>query len=143
MSATLTTSPVNTAAPTNRTAVRSIWTATAVAGIAAAIATTLVAAVARAAGVALDVGGEQIPLLGFAQLTLVGALIGGVLATVLHTRVRRPRHTFVVTTTVLTALSLVPDVIVDSGVASKLVLVLTHLVAAAIIVPAQAARTAR
>jgi peptidoglycan/LPS O-acetylase OafA/YrhL len=150
MSATLTSSPTTTdtitssaATARSRTGVRSIWKATGVSGIAAAIAVTIIAAVARAAGARLDVGGEEIPLLGFAQLTLAGAVIGGVLATVLHKRARRPQRTFVVTTVVLTALSIVPDVAIDSGVASKLVLALTHVAAAAIIVPALAARVAR
>jgi hypothetical protein len=36
----------------------------------------------------------------------------------------------------LTALSLVPDVILDAGVATKATLILSHLVAAAIVIPA-------
>jgi hypothetical protein len=77
-------------------------------------------------------------LLGFAQLTLIGAVIGTVLAFALAKWAARPRRTFVVTTVTLTALSLVPDVTVDASTASKLVLMLTHLVAAAIVVPALA-----
>ena len=127
----------------DRASVRSIWKATGLYGAIAAVATTIVALAARASGIALDVEGEQIPLLGFAQLTLAGAVIGGVIATVLHKRARHPQRTFVVTTVVLTALSIVPDVAIDSGVASKLVLAFTHVVAAVLIVPALAARTAR
>ena len=151
MSATLTSSPVTTtdtitaaAAPAKRrSAVRSIWKATGVSGVVAAFAVTIVAAVARAAGVALDVDGEQIPLLGFAQLTLVGAAIGGVIATVLHKRARRPQRTFVVTTVALTAVSIVPDFTMPIGTASSVVLALTHVLAAAIVIPALAARVAR
>jgi peptidoglycan/LPS O-acetylase OafA/YrhL len=134
---------ISDAPATGHSSVRSIWKATGVSGAIAAVATTIVALAARASGIALDVDGEQIPLLGFAQLTLAGAVVGGVIATVLHKRARHPRRTFVVTTVVLTALSVVPDVAIDSGVASKLVLAFTHVVAAAIIVPAVAARTAR
>ena len=43
---------------------------------------------------------------------------------------------------VLTALSLVPDVLVDAAVATQLLLMLTHLVAAAIVIPAVARRLA-
>lgn len=120
--------------------IRPIWTAAGVAGLIAAAATTLVAAAARAVDIALDVDGEPIPLLGFAQLTLVGALIGAVLATVLRKRATAPRRTFVVTTVVLTALSIVPDVLIEASAASKLVLAFTHVLAAAIIIPPVAAR---
>jgi hypothetical protein len=127
----------------SRSTVRSIWKATGACGVIAAAATTIVAIVARATGIALDVDGERIPLLGFAQLTLAGAVVGGVLATVLHKRARRPQRTFVVTTVVLTALSVVPDFTMAIGAASSVVLAGTHVLAAAIIVPALAARTAR
>jgi hypothetical protein len=43
---------------------------------------------------------------------------------------------------ILTALSIVPDVLVDASVAAKFVLAATHVIAAAIIVPALAARLA-
>jgi hypothetical protein len=43
-------------------------------------------------------------------------------------------------TVALTALSIVPDVIADATVGTKFVLALTHVVAAAIIVPALACR---
>jgi hypothetical protein len=111
-------------------------------GAVAAVATVVVAAVAKAAGVSLEVGGEAIPLLGFAQLTLVGALLGVAIAR-LSGRARHPRQAFVVVTTVLTALSLVPDVTADATTATKLVLMLTHVVAAAIVVPVLARRVAR
>jgi peptidoglycan/LPS O-acetylase OafA/YrhL len=73
-------------------------------------------------------------------LTAVFSLIGVVLAAVLSRTARRPRSTFVRTTVVLTVLSLVPDVIVDAAPATKALLMLTHLVAAAIVVPAVARR---
>ncbi|WP_345483249.1 DUF6069 family protein, partial [Actinopolymorpha pittospori] len=53
---------------------------------------------------------------------------------------RHPRRTFLRTTVVLTALSLVPDAIADANSATKALLMLTHLVAAAIVVPAIARR---
>jgi peptidoglycan/LPS O-acetylase OafA/YrhL len=141
MSTTFSPTSTVTQAQAVETAARpTFWKAGVVSGIAAAVATTLIAVAARAADVSLAVDGEKIPLLGFAQLTLVGALIGTVMARVMSRRARQPRRTFVVTTVVLTALSLVPDVTVDAPTSSKLVLMLTHVVAAAIVVPALANR---
>ena len=73
-------------------------------------------------------------------MTLVATVIGIVIARVLSTRARHPVHSFVVTTAALTAVSLVPDVLVDATTASRLVLGLTHLVAAAIVIPTLAKR---
>jgi hypothetical protein len=114
----------------------------AVAGVAAAASTVAVAAAADAIGVPIEIGGESIPLLGFAQLTLVATLIGVVMAGRMARRADHPRHTFVVTTLVLTVLSLVPDVLADATTATKLTLILTHVVAAAIVIPALASRLA-
>jgi uncharacterized protein DUF6069 len=104
----------------------------------ASVATTVVAALGAAAGISLDIGGEVIPALGFAELTAFFSLVGLVLAAVLSRVARRPRSTFVRTTVVLTVLSLVPDVIVDAAPATKALLMLTHVVAAAIVIPAVA-----
>ena len=103
-------------------------------------ATMVVAAAGHAAGISLDVGGAPIPVSGFATLTAFFSLIGLVLAVVLARMARHPRRTFVRTTVVLTVLSLVPDVIVDAAPATKALLMLTHLVAAAIVIPAVARR---
>ncbi len=99
-----------------------------------------VAAAGQAAGISLDVGGAPIPVPGFATLTAFFSVIGLVLAVVLARLARHPRSTFVRTTVVLTVLSLVPDVIVDAAPATKALLMLTHLVAAAIVIPAVARR---
>jgi peptidoglycan/LPS O-acetylase OafA/YrhL len=117
-----------------------IWKTAAVAGVTAAVATSAVAGVASAAGVSLAVGGQAIPVPGFAQLTLVGALIGAILAVVLSHRASRPRRTFVATTVVLTALSVIPDLTADAAGGTRLLLALTHVVAAAIVIPALASR---
>jgi Family of unknown function (DUF6069) len=113
-----------------------IWKPGVVAGLVAAAATTLVAAVASAADVPLEIAGEKIPLMGFTQFTFVGALLGIALAKLFVRRVANPHRTFLRTTIVLTALSLVPDLAIDATPATKAVLALTHLVAASIIVPA-------
>lgn len=113
-----------------------------VATVAASAATMIVAAAGRAAGVGLDVSGAPIPVSGFGVLTAVFSVVGVVLAALLSRFVRRPRRAFVRTTVVLTILSLVPDVIADASTATRALLMLTHLVAAAIVIPAVARRLA-
>jgi hypothetical protein len=116
---------------------------TGVAAIAlASAATTAVAAAGNAAGVSLDAGGAPIPVSGFAILTAGFSLVGLVIAVVLAFRARHPRRTFVRTTVALTVLSFVPDVLLDAGIATKALLILTHVVAAAIVIPAIARRLA-
>ncbi|MGP3916527.1 DUF6069 family protein [Nonomuraea sp. 10N515B] len=102
----------------------------------AGAATAAVAAVGEFAGISLVVGGMSIPVFGFAVLTVVFSVVGLVLART----VRRPRTVFVRTTVVLTVLSLVPDVLVDASAATRVLLMLAHVVAAAIVVPAIARR---
>ncbi|GAA1660302.1 DUF6069 family protein [Catellatospora bangladeshensis] len=112
----------------------------AVAIVVASAATVAVAAAGNAAGISLDVSGQPIPVLGFGVLTALFSLVGLILAAVLFRWARHPRRVFVRTTVVLTVLSLVPDVIADAGAATKALLMLTHLVAAAIVIPAVARR---
>ncbi|MFG2004854.1 DUF6069 family protein [Spirillospora sp. NPDC048911] len=111
-----------------------------IAAAVAAAATATVAAAGDFAGISLAVGGKPIPPSGFALLTAVFSVVGLALALVLARWVRRPRVVFVRTTIVLTALSLVPDVVADADAATKLLLMLTHLVAAAIVIPVVARR---
>ena len=105
-------------------------------------ATVLVAAAGQAAGISLEVGGAPIPLAGFAGMTVICSIIGLVLAAVLARVARHPRTAFVRTTVVLTVVSLVPDLLAQAGPATKMLLMLTHLVAAAIVIPAVARRLA-
>jgi len=112
-------------------------------GAVAAVATTAAAAVADGAGVPVAVDGETIPLLGFAQLTLIGAVLGGFLAAALNRYGAQPQRTFVRAAVVLTVLSCVPSVALPPDTATKVVLVATHLLAAAIIVPVLARQTGR
>jgi hypothetical protein len=125
---------------TTRTGIGALAMTGVVAAAAASAATMIVAAAGHAAGISLDVSGAPIPVLGFGTLTAVFSLVGLVLAAVLSRTVRHPRRAFVRTTVVLTVLSLVPDVIADAGPATKALLMLTHLVAAAIVIPAVARR---
>jgi len=138
--ATTTTSTTTSETPARTGRARAFWAAGLVSGAVAGVATTVVAAVARAADVPLAIDGEPIPLLGFAQLTMMGAVIGTVLAVSFAKWARHPQRTFVVTTVALTALSLVPDVLADATTGSKLVLMFTHVLAAAIVVPTLAKR---
>lgn len=138
--ATTTNTSTVTEAPARTTGARALWVAGFISGAVAAVATTVVAAAARAADVPLAIDGEQIPLLGFAQLTMACAVIGTVMAVSFAKWARRPQRTFVVTTVALTAVSFVPDLLADATTGSKLVLMLTHLVAAAIVVPTLAKR---
>jgi hypothetical protein len=113
---------------------RLTWRAGLATGAVAAVVTTVVAVAMRAAGVPLEVGGEPIPAAGFGQMVLLGALIGIPMAR------RLSRTTFYRAAVVLTALSCVPSIALGTGVASQAGLVVTHLVAAAIIVPRFAPR---
>ena len=106
----------------------------------AAVTTTTLAAAGRAAGVSLDMAGEPIPALGFGVLTLASGLAGVLLALALARWSRQPRRAFVTATVLLTVLSLVPDALADVEGSTRALLMTTHLVAAAIIVPALARR---
>jgi hypothetical protein len=107
---------------------------------AASAATMAVAAAGNTAGISLDVQGAPIPITGFGVLTALFSLVGLALAAVLSRTAAHPQRTFIRTTVVLTALSLIPDVIADATPATKALLMLTHLVAAAIVIPAIARR---
>jgi peptidoglycan/LPS O-acetylase OafA/YrhL len=137
MSLTTTTAPTVTAQRYETTSSPgSLRRTTVVAGLFAAAVTTGVAAAVHAAGVSYDVEGEMIPLAGFAQMTFLGAVIGGVMLAVLNRRSGSPRRHFLQAAVALTALSCVPSVVWPDDVASKLTLVALHVLAAAIVVPA-------
>jgi peptidoglycan/LPS O-acetylase OafA/YrhL len=102
----------------------------ALAGALAAVCTTVVAAIARAADVSLDIDATAIPIPAFAWWTIIGAAVGVVLA-----RVLRERRRFVVVTTVATGLSLIPAIAAPDDTATRAVLAGAHLLAAAIIIP--------
>lgn len=140
MSAT-TTSVATTAATTSSVpSVASLLRDGAAATVVAAIATTAIAAAGPAVGIAVEIAGAPIPASGFATLTVGFSVIGLVIALGLRRFARQPRTTWIRTTVALTVLSLVPDVLVDASVATKLLLMATHVVAAAIVIPAVARR---
>ncbi|TCK21810.1 DUF6069 family protein [Pseudonocardia endophytica] len=108
--------------------------------VAAAAATAVVAAAGHAAGISLDMSGAPIPVSGFAVLTGIFSVVGLLIALVLRRFAGSPRTAWIRTTVVLTALSLVPDVLADAATSTKALLMVTHLVAAAIVIPAVARR---
>jgi hypothetical protein len=103
-------------------------------GVLAGAATTAGAVSLRAAGVLLAVHGK-IPLAGFAEITFIAAVIGGVLLALVIRRSSAPRQRFSQIATGLTAISCVAPAAFADTTASKIALVALHLVAAAIIVP--------
>jgi Family of unknown function (DUF6069) len=139
MSVTTTAAAQNTTTMT-AVSVRSLIGGGLAATAAAAVATAAVAGVGQVAGISLDVSGAPIPVVGFSSLTGIFSVVGLVLALVLRRLASRPRVAFVRTTVALTVLSLVPDVLADAASTTKMLLMLTHLVAAAIVIPTIARR---
>ena len=108
-------------------------------GAATAAGITAFAAVVHAADVPLAIDGKMIPLMGFTQLTFVGAVLGGLLAALFNRR-GWSRSRYVATTIVLTVASCIPSVTLPPDTATKLSLVIAHLLAAGAIVPVLARR---
>jgi hypothetical protein len=105
--------------------------------LAAMVATTLAAALARAADVDFEIpdGGETIPLSGFAVVTGFFSVVGVVLAAALLRWSTRPAERFVQTTVALTAISLIPPLLSEADTATTIALLGLHLVAAAVVIP--------
>lgn len=121
---------------TGTTARTSLWLPGIGYAVAGAAAATATAAVAHAVGASLTMQGEEVPLLGFTNLAFAFSLVGVVIGAGLRRWSSRPRALFVRTAIVLTALSLVPDLIVpDTSVGTRIALMATHLVTAAVVVP--------
>jgi amino acid transporter len=138
--------PAHTSPITTRQSTRPqpVWKQGVMAALAASVATSVLAALASAAGVSFaDSTGASIPIAGFAELTLVFSLIGVGIAAVMARRARHPRRTFVRTAIALTALSFVPDLTFGFDPASAATLIALHTVAATMVVPTLASRLAR
>ena len=129
------TATANAGSPTS-----SLRRTTIIVAAAGAIATTLVAAVMRAAGIHLAAGG-RIPLAAFAQFTFLGAVLGGLLVAVLNRRSTVPRRRFIQIAVTFTAVSFLAPGLGGDEIASKIGLVAIHLVAATIVVPVLARQT--
>lgn len=135
MSTTLAPSPTASTAPPSTRRRHPLVRTTVAVGVLAAAGTTAVAAALHAAGASFAMPDGTIPLAGFAQMTFLGAVLGGIIVAVLNRRSTDPHRRFLQTAVVLTALSCVPSVAFPSAAGTKVALVVTHLVAAAIIVP--------
>jgi hypothetical protein len=129
-----------TSTPAATPTVGSLLLAGSAATVTAAVATTLTAAAGEAVGISTAVSGTPIPAYGFAVLTAIFSVLGLVIAVALRRFARRPRTAWLRTTVALTVLSFVPDVLADAAVATKILLMLTHVVAAAIVITAVARR---
>ncbi|MGW0911727.1 DUF6069 family protein [Streptomyces sp. NPDC002784] len=126
---------------------RPVWLVGIVATVAGAVVTEAFALGARAAGVPMDAAGPgaaeaaEIPVGGFAGGVLFWSVAGIVLAVALARWARRPARVFTVTTVALTALSLVgPAVAPHTATSTQIVLAVSHVVAAAVIIPLLARR---
>ncbi|WP_418057788.1 DUF6069 family protein [Pimelobacter simplex] len=108
-----------------------------VAVVAAAALTTTAAALARAAGVGLEVpdGGETIPLAGIAVVTAFCSAVGVALAAALGRWSAQPTRWFVRVTLGLTAISLAPPFLVDASAGTSVALAGLHVLAAAVVIP--------
>lgn len=120
--------------PATTTPGRVTWKRGLATGAVAAVAATAIAGAFQAAGHPLSVTDGAIPPLAFAQMVLLATVVGIVIAR--HTG----RTTFVRVAVALTVLSCGPDVALGDGPLSTAGLILTHVVAAAIIVPRLARR---
>ena len=127
-----------------------VWLVSITAVVVGALVTGVYEFFARAVGVpfngALPGTGMEpaaIPATGLAWAVAELGLIGIIIAVCLNRFARRPRSTWNRTAWTLTALSIVPSLIaVTDSYATNIMLVISHLVAAAVIVPAIAARLA-
>jgi hypothetical protein len=136
MTTTITTAPTNTSETR-----KPLWAAGGGYAVAGAAAAVVVAAVARAAGVSLEIAGEEVLLGGFAVLAFGFSMAGVVLAAGLRRWAKHPQRTFVRTTIALVVLSFGPDLLTaDIDVATRITLMLTHLAAAAVVIPGVARR---
>lgn len=115
------------------------WQVALIVGLLGGIAATVVGAI----GVALDVpmevqqpgGLAAVPLAAYVPATLVATAVGAVLAAQLARRVARPRQTWITVAWVLTVLSCVQPFVAAPDTATAVVLALSHLAAAAIVIP--------
>ncbi|WAU83275.1 DUF6069 family protein [Streptomyces sp. Qhu-G9] len=136
--------------PTRFLATRPVWQVGALTVAAGALVTEGFALIARGAGVPMEAAGPgdteaaAIPVGGFAGGVVFWSIVGIVLAVALARWAGRPARTFVVTTVALTVLSLAgPAVAPHTALSTQVVLAVSHVVAAAVIIPPLARRLSR
>lgn len=139
-STTATASRHHTPAPGHRSLARTGALAT----LLATAAITAVTALSKTQGVDFAIGenGDVIPTAGVSIATAALCALGVVLAAALRRWSTQPSTTFVRATLTLTAVSLVPPLISGGDAATVSTLILLHLLAAAVVIPALA-RTLR
>ena len=137
-----------TTVPTTRAAraidtIRPLWLVGLVAGLLGSAAAIVVALAAKALDVPMLVAESdtadtmQVPASGYLLFVMASTAVGVVLAYALARWAKHPARTFVIVGVVLTALSMgLPITTHQASTATRLVLGLTHVVAAAIIIPA-------
>jgi hypothetical protein len=142
MNVTTATSAIDSRGTTAAPSRRSLLRAGALGGFAAAAATELVAAVARVSDVSMRAGGigaessEPIPVLGFAVATLLWTAVGTGIALAMARWAKHPARTFTITAIVLTIVSFAGPVLAGhTTMGTKIILELTHVVAALIVIP--------
>lgn len=126
----------DTHAPQNPALARTGTAATLV----ATTAVTAIAAFAKAQGVDFAIGENHdvIPTVGVAVATGVLCTLGVVLSAAFRRWSSRPARAFVQTAVTLTAVSLVPPLFSGGETSTEASLILLHLLAAAIMIPALA-----
>ena len=135
-----TTTTTTVAGDAANTGGRRMWAVGAVAGVVSSVLVIVLVAIAEGAGVPMEVAEnstaqpEQIPLLGYAMVILGATLIGLLLASAFARWAGRPRLAFVITALVLTAVSFTFPATTTATTATKVVLEITHVVAAALII---------
>ncbi|MGW5137214.1 DUF6069 family protein [Streptomyces sp. NPDC004135] len=144
---TTATAPATPRTVTGFLAARPVWLAGVLATLAGAVVTEAFALGARAAGVPMEAASPGateaagIPVGGFFGGVVFWSVAGIVLAVALARWARRPARTFTVTTVALTALSLAgPAVAPHTALSTQVVLAVSHVVAAAVIIPLLARR---
>lgn len=135
---------LTTSDATDPTAGRMVATG-ALAGLVGGFAALVVAVLALALGVSLEVtqpggGVGPAPLPGFVASVVFMAIVGAGLALAARRWSPRPARTFVVVTVALTAVSFVQPIVAARDAATVLALIVAHIVAAAVVIPALARR---
>ena len=142
---TATTAPTTNAHRVSDTigGIRPLWLVGLVAGLLGSAAAIVVALAADALDVPMLVAESdtadtmQVPASGYLLFVMASTAVGVVLAYALARWAKHPARTFVIVGVVLTALSMgLPITTHQATTATRLVLGLTHVVAAAIIIPA-------
>ncbi len=124
---------------------RPLWQVGAVAALVAALASVIVYAAARAAGVPMELTEvfedtfRRMPVMNMVYASLLeGGIAGTALAAACRRWTSRPRLWFLALAVIGLAASFVLPIVSDASTATKLVLSFSHVVVAAIIVPALA-----